>query len=164
VLGSWIAKADARADRFRSLFDAYGRLLVSWDPAARPFVRNLYDGAHVLAMTAVDASGQATGPTPVRLWRKALDGIGIPAEPAGELGNPESDGHIDAVWLLEVLADVGQSFALRRNRAEVWPFAQRVRRRRCVSSRRVRRAARFSRFRLTVTPRIGARPEGTPRW
>ena len=77
-------------------------------------------------MTAVGPTGQATGPTSVRLWRKVFDGIDIPSDPAGELGNPESDGHVDAAWLLEVLADVGQSFAVRRNRAEVWLFAQRV--------------------------------------
>ena len=126
VLGSWIPSPDARADRFRSLYGAYSRLLAVWDPAARPFVRLLYDGAHALAVTAVDPTGQATGPTSVRLWRKVFDGVDIPSDPAGDLGNPESDGHVDAAWLLEVLADVGQSFAVRRNRAEVWLFAQRV--------------------------------------
>ena len=126
VLGSWIPSPDARADRFRTLYGAYSRLLAVWDPAARPFVRLLYDGAHALAVTAVDPTGQATGPTSVRLWRKVFDGVDIPSDPAGDLGNPESDGHVDAAWLLEVLADVGQSFAVRRNRAEVWLFAQRV--------------------------------------
>jgi len=126
VLGSWIPNPDARADRFRTLYGAYSRLLAVWDPAARPFVRLLYDGAHALAVTAVDPTGQATGPTSVRLWRKVFDGVDIPSDPAGDLGNPESDGHVDAAWLLEVLADVGQSFAVRRNRAEVWLFAQRV--------------------------------------
>ena len=127
VLGSWIPSPDARADRFRTLYGADSRLLAVWDPAARPFVRLLYDGAHALAVTAVDPTGQATGPTSVRLWRKVFDGVDIPSDPAGDSCNPAtSDGHVDAAWLLEVLADVGQSFAVRRNRAEVWLFAQRV--------------------------------------
>jgi hypothetical protein len=126
VLGSWIPSPDARADRFRTLYGAYGRLLAVWDPAARPFVRPLYDGAHMLAVTAVDPAGQATGPTSVRLWRRVFDGVDIPSDPSGDLGNPESDGHVDAAWLLEVLADVGQAFAARRNRVEIWLFAQRV--------------------------------------
>jgi hypothetical protein len=126
VLSSWVGAPEARAARFRILHDAYGRLLGAWDPAARPFVRNLYDGAHVLAMTAVDASGRATGPTSARLWRRVLDGTGIPADAAGELGNSESDGHLDAAGLLQALADVNQSFAVRRARAETWLFAQRV--------------------------------------
>ena len=168
VLGSWIAQRERPRRQVQSLFDAYCRLLVSWDAAARPFVRSLYDGAHVLAMTAVDASGQATGPTQVRLWRKALDGIAVPADPAGELGNPESDGHIDAAWLLGVLADVGQSFAVRRNRAEVWFFAQRVfsGAPRASLPRRVHRAARvfpFPRPGVDARAHGRARPEGVRR-
>ena len=126
VLGTWIASPEIRADRFRRVYGAFVRLLVAWDPAARPFARLLYDGAHVLALTAVDPMGQAAGPTPVRLWSKVLDGVEIPTDPAGDLGNAESDGHVDAAWLLEVLADVDKSFAVRRNRADAWLFAQRV--------------------------------------
>ena len=126
ALGSWIPNPDARVDRFRSLYEAYSRLLAIWDPVARPLVRLLYDGSHVLTLTAVDSSGQAVGPTPVRLWRRAFDGIEVPADPAGDLGNADSEGHVDAAWLLQAMADVGQSLAARRSRLEMWLFAQRV--------------------------------------
>jgi hypothetical protein len=126
VLGSWITSANARADRFRALYSAHLRLLTTWDPVARPFVRNLYDGPHVLAMTAVDSSGQALGPASVRLWRQVFAGSGIPSDPAGELGIPNSEGFLDAAWLLQFLADSDQSFAMRRSRIEAWLFSQRA--------------------------------------
>ena len=126
VLGTWITSPDARADRFKTLYAAHVKLLVSWDPAARPFMRSLYDGPHVLAITAVDASGQPLGPASVRLWRRALDGIAIPSDPAGELGDPDSDGHFDAAWLLQFLSETDQSFAVRRNRIEALFFAERA--------------------------------------
>ena len=71
VLGSWITSASARADRFRALYSAHIKLLTTWDPVARPFVRNLYDGPHVLALTAVDdgepaAVGKRDGAGPAR--------------------------------------------------------------------------------------------------
>ena len=126
VLGSWITTANARADRFKALYAAHLKLLTIWDPVARPFVRNLYDGPHVLAMTAVDASGQALGPASVRLWRQVFAATGIPSDPAGELGLPNSEGFLDAAWLLQFLADSDQSFAMRRSRIEAWLFAQRA--------------------------------------
>jgi hypothetical protein len=126
VLGTWIPGADARADRFRALYGAHVRLLAIWDPVARPFVRSLYDGPHVLAMTAVDASGRALGPVSVRLWRKVFAAAGVPDDPAGELGIPNSEGFVDAAWLLQFLADVDQSFTIRRSRIEAWLFAQRA--------------------------------------
>jgi hypothetical protein len=126
VLGTWITNAEARADRFRALYGAHLKLLTAWDPVARPFVRNLYDGPHVLAMTDVDQSGQAQGPVSVRLWRKVFAATEIPSDPAGELGNTDDDGFVDAAWLLQFLGDVDQSFAVRRSRIESWLFAQRA--------------------------------------
>ena len=126
VLGFWTGDPDARVERFRRLYEAYGRLLLAWDPAARPFVRSLFDGGHVLAMTPVNAAGRPSGPTLARLWSRAFDGSGLPANPAKELGDAERDGDADAAWLLQVLADSGHSFTLRRNRAEEWLFGQRA--------------------------------------
>ncbi len=126
VLGTWITNANAREDRLRTLYDAHVKLLTAWDPVARPFVRNLYDGPHLLAMTAVDQAGQALGPASVRLWRKVFAGTEIPADPAGELGDPDSEGFVDAAWLLQSQADVAQAFPVRRGHIEAWLFAQRA--------------------------------------
>jgi hypothetical protein len=126
VLGTAIAPPEFRLARFKRLYDAYGQLLTSWVPAVRPFVRILYDGAHVLALTAVDATGQAAGPAWLELWRKAISSSDVPANPAAELGDPESAGRVDAGWLVQTLADSSHSFAVRRTRVETWLFAQRV--------------------------------------
>lgn len=126
VLGSGSGDPAARLDRFRRLYDAYRQLLKVWDPAARPFVNTLYDATHVLALTATDPTGRIAGPASLRLWRKVFDGAELPADPAKELGDPDRDGQIDVLWMLESMVEAGNSVSLRRNRVDAWLFSQRV--------------------------------------
>ena len=124
ALGLWIASPEQRLDRFRRLYSLSAAALPAWDPAARPFARELYDPGQLLLLTPPTPNG---APRPLswrKLWEKAFDGDSLPDKPENDVRNFEEDGLGDAAWMIETISLTNNE--IRRRRSETWLFGQRV--------------------------------------
>jgi hypothetical protein len=124
ALGAGVAGITERLDRFRAFYEATQPASVRANPVERPFGRSVYEAAHVLALTRFGANGQPQGPVWRTLWDKAMASTEIPERPGDEVRDIETGGILDAADLIELVCI--ESTNLRRQRAELWFFAQRV--------------------------------------
>ena len=144
ALGTWIADAGVRLERFERLYRTVAGLVRRWQPADRPFSRLRADLALGLAAVAVEPSGVPSAPAWTPLWRRVFARNDLPSASERDLGSVARAAPVDAASLM--------SFLL------------------VVRARRPRRAARDARVRPARVRRrrgrAGAgrarRPAGTP--
>jgi hypothetical protein len=124
ALGVGQASVESRIGRFRALYAASLAANVSGNPVDHPFSHNLYDAAHVLAMMRFSADGHPLAPAWRKLWDTALASDEIPTMPSEDVKGIERDGVLSAADIVERICVANTTS--RRERAEMWLFAQRV--------------------------------------
>lgn len=124
ALGTWIADAALRRQRFRALVDASHASADGWEIEKRPFTPAPHDVALALGAVRVRTGGTPAEPAARKFWAKAFDGTDFPEQPDRELRNLDEDGVIDAAWLVEQVAAV--EVTRRADRLEQLRFGQRV--------------------------------------
>lgn len=124
ALGTWIADAKLRRQRFRALVDASHASIDGWEIDKRPFMPPPHDAALTLAAVAVKPGGAPAEPAARRFWSRVFDSTDFPDEPARELRDLDDDGVVDAAWVVEQVA--GADVRLRAGRLEQLQFGQRT--------------------------------------
>jgi len=122
AVGSWMADAELRADRFKSLLGGVNR--DAWTPRVRPFRRPPSDFAEIALRVRVEPDGAPGAPASRLLWARAFESTDLPDDPSRELKHIEREGVIDAAWLVDAIA--GGDAPLRVRRLDQFAFGQRV--------------------------------------
>ncbi|MCX6539850.1 MAG: hypothetical protein NT151_13090 [Acidobacteria bacterium] len=124
VLGLGQRNVEPRVVRFRALYAASLTANAGGNPVDHPFSHNVYDAAHILAMMRFSPDGRPQAPAWRKLWDRALASDEIPAAPDDEVKGIEQDGFLYAADIVERICVANTTS--RRERAEMWLFAQRV--------------------------------------
>jgi len=124
VLGRQLGNPADRISRFRALYAASRIANPVGNPIDHPFTHSLYDAAHVLAMLRFAPDGRPAIPPWRKFWVAAFASDELPSTPRYDVESIEFDGLLDAADLVELICVA--NVAERRERAEMWLFAQRV--------------------------------------
>ena len=124
VLALSLADAGQRSSRFRGLYRAFANSNDHLNLEKLPFKRRAFDAALLLREVTVEKDGRLIGPSWYRLWREAFGGSDLPGNPNKNLAQLDRSEPVDADWLVESVCQSAPQ--LRRERFEMFLFAQRV--------------------------------------
>jgi hypothetical protein len=124
ALGSWIADATQRTQRFRALAAACVGGYREWRPGDHPFSRPLGDLAVLLLRIRLEPSGMPAAPSSRAFWAAALDVDASVSESSDTPLIGGAQGPIDAAWI--VGATSGSDMYTRTDRLYQFAFGQRV--------------------------------------
>ncbi len=125
VLAQMPSGSQRRVDQFRALYAASLAAGIGSNPVSRPFNHGVYDAAHLLALMRFTADGRPLAPAWRKLWDAALADVQAPpAKRAYEWMDFSQGGTLSAADIVERICVA--NVTVRRERAEMWLFAQRV--------------------------------------
>ena len=124
ALGTWIADADVRRERFRALATLCVRSYPDWRLEATPFVRPPNDLSFMLMRVRVGPSGAPAPPASRAFWREAFDSSSLTLTDRQLSGlDDDTSEPIDAAWLAEIAT--GDLFG-RGDRLDQFAYGQRA--------------------------------------